>query len=380
MKINISFSALEAAVQKMNPGEIVKFEVTQSLEARDPVDISLGVGLEVDITDVEVTAGLLSYKGRQVLLYIRDHGTGVRKALDDGSSGRKYHLADCKVLQGMREKGRFERYVVTNDTSEQFLVTGYDRFTNEQLEGSTDLKVCKTCLNHLNYKGYQSGGNRTDIFSKFTMDEFFSTYSSHFEFMPSRNAEKVDDGYTKDWSIVSSNYKASKSYTCESCHVTLDKFEHKRLLHTHHVNGVKSDNRTSNLKALCADCHSKQRFHEHMFVPRNDKQTIIELRKKQTIIRSNNSWQELFDYSDSAVHGVLHLCQQRRTEAPEVGVDIVNTASEIIGSAELAWRNMKVAVVLNDEEKDIVSSVGWKVFKTDEFIQQFNLGFDVFRR
>lgn len=379
MKININLSALESAVQKMNPGEIVKFEVTESLGDRDPIDISLGVGIDVNIGDVEVTAGLLSYKGRQVLLYIRDHGTGVRKALEDGASGRKYHLADCKVLQGMREKGRFERYVVTNDTSDQFLVTGYDRFTNELLEGSTDLKVCKTCLNHLNYKGYQAGGQRNDIFNKFTMDEFFSTYSSHFEFMPSRKADKANDGYTSDWSKISNSYKASQDYTCESCNVILNKFEHKKLLHTHHINGVKSDNRTSNLRALCVDCHSKQLFHEHMFVPRNEKQLIIVLRKQQTLINSQNNWQELFEYSDSAVHGVLHLCQQRRTEPPEVGVDIVNLQAEIIGCAELAWRDSKVAIVLDEEEKNIISNVGWKVFKTDEFLQQFNLDYNLLK-
>lgn len=372
MKLTVTFKALESAVKLMKPGEMVKFFASETLKARDPIDISLGAGVEVDISDVEVTAGLLSYKGRQVLLYIRDHGTGVRKALEDGSQGRKYHLADCKVLQGMREKGRFERYVVTNDTSDQFLVTGYDRFTNEQLEGSTDLKVCKTCLNHLNYKGYQAGGIKTKIFEAFTMDEFFSTYSSHFAYLPGRQADDKNDGYTKDWVSVSSDYKLSKKFTCESCHVDLSQFEHKKLLHTHHINGVKSDNREANLKALCADCHSKQLFHEHMFVPRKDKQTIIELRKQQSLINDQNNWQELFEYSDAAVHGVLYLCQKRGAQKPEVGFDIQDSQSTIIGSAELAWKGAKIAVVLDDDEKPQLESIGWRVFKTSELIINYD--------
>jgi hypothetical protein len=372
MKLTVTFKALESAVKLMKPGEMVKFSASETLKARDPIDISLGAGVEVDISDVEVTAGLLSYKGRQVLLYIRDHGTGVRKALEDGSQGRKYHLADCKVLQGMREKGRFERYVVTNDTSDQFLVTGYDRFTNEQLEGSTDLKVCKTCLNHLNYKGYQAGGIKTKIFEAFTMDEFFSTYSSHFAYLPGRKADDKNDGYTKDWVSVSSDYKLSKKFTCESCQVDLSQFEHKKLLHTHHINGVKSDNREANLKVFCADCHSKQLFHEHMFVPRKDKQTIIELRKQQSLINDQNNWQELFEYSDAAVHGVLYLCQKRGAQKPEVGFDIQDSQSTIIGSAELAWRGSKVAVVLDDAEKPQLESIGWRVFKTSELIINYD--------
>lgn len=377
MKIVIDFSALETAVKKMNPSEIINFEVTEALKARDPIDIILSDGLEVILSEVEVTAGLLSYKGRQVLLYIRDHGTGVRQALEDGSTGRRYHLADCKVLHDMRSKGRFERYVVTNDTSDQFLVTGYDRFTHEQLEGSTDLKVCKTCLSYLNYKGYQAGGNRVSIFNNFTMDEFFSTYSSHFEFMPTRKASDVNDGYSRDWSSVSNNFKASKGYTCESCHVVLEKFEHKKLLHTHHINGVKSDNRPENLKALCADCHSKQLFHQHMFVPRGEKQTIIELRKQQSIISDKNNWEELFKYSDSATHGVLHLCKERRTEPPTLRVDIKNERSDVIGYAQLAWPNKKVAIVFDEEEKEPLSNNGWSVYRTNEFLSQLNLNYNL---
>ncbi|PWI34736.1 HNH endonuclease [Vibrio albus] len=374
MKLSVTFSGLAKAVQLMNPSEKGVFTSGSDIGERDPIGIQLAKGVEVDLSEVETISGLLSYQGRQVLLYIRDHGAGVRKALEDGSQGRKYHLADCKVLQEMREKGRFERYVVTNDTSDMFSVTGYDRFTQEAIEGETDLKVCKVCLRHLNYKGYQVGGNKGLIFNSFAMDEFFSTYSSHFLYMPTRLSDEVNDGYSPDWARVSANYKQKQNFTCEKCGVVLDKAIHRHLLHTHHINGVKSDNKESNLRVLCADCHSKEAFHEHMFVPRKDKHLIIELRKRQSILNDHNNWQELFEYSDAAVHGVLHMCQQRRTNKPEVGMDIVNTCSEVVGCAELAWPDSRLAIVLDDEEKSLIASSGWQVVRTDEFIEGFATG------
>ncbi|PMG78006.1 hypothetical protein BCU83_14840 [Vibrio breoganii] len=145
----------------------------------------------------------------------------------------------------------------------------------------------------------------------------------------------------------------------------------RQLLHTHHKDGVKTNNSEPNLIALCADCHSKEAFHEHLFVSHKERQTIISLRKQQLIINDHNSWQELFDYADSAVHGVLHMCQRNRTSMPEVGLDITNQHSEIIATAELAWPLQKIAVVLDDEEKHILQNAGWKSLRTDELIQNF---------
>ncbi|WPU32705.1 HNH endonuclease [Pseudoalteromonas piscicida] len=66
-------------------------------------------------------------------------------------------------------------------------------------------------------------------------------------------------------------------YTCEQCGVELSQY--KRLLHTHHINGVKTDNSISNLRALCLDCHKKQPKHEHMHVTHNDQLIINQLRR-----------------------------------------------------------------------------------------------------
>ena len=114
MTIQFDFSELEAAVRLMGAAP-VEFDVHVKAAPLDRIDAELEQGIELpDLQDVEVSNGLLNYKGRQILLYIRDHAGKVRKTLEDGKLGNKFHVADCKTLQGMRANGRFERYVVTN--------------------------------------------------------------------------------------------------------------------------------------------------------------------------------------------------------------------------------------------------------------------------
>ncbi len=44
----------------------------------------------------------------------------------DGAKGKRFHVNDCKTLQDMKARGRFEeRYVVRNGLSPDFRVYGY---------------------------------------------------------------------------------------------------------------------------------------------------------------------------------------------------------------------------------------------------------------
>lgn len=276
MKLRIDFRALQENVRKMGADER-DFVLGVELSAIDPIDTELETGIVIGPDDIEYTSeGLLSYKGRQVLLYIQDHGGSIEKALADGSEGRKYHVAYCSTLEEMHKKGRFERYVVKNDVSGEFYITGSDYRTKKHEEGYTRLNVCKNCLKHLNYKNYKS--NSYEVFKGFSLDEFFTVYESHFKYKPKREAGKDKDGtYSSTWKKKSREYRESVDWTCESCGVDLS--AHRKLLHAHHKNGVKSDNSFLNLQALCIECHSLQPKH-NLKVTYNQKQTLQRLRTK----------------------------------------------------------------------------------------------------
>lgn len=64
-------------------------------------------------------------------------------------------------------------------------------------------------------------------------------------------------GYVKDWEEISYAYRATHNFTCERCGIHIeDGFDHQ-YMQTHHKNGVKTDNRESNLECLCIECHSR---------------------------------------------------------------------------------------------------------------------------
>ena len=133
----------------------------------------------------------------------------------------------------MRGKGRFERYVATNDCSGEFTITGTDQ-AQVGTSGKAPLKVCKNCLRELNYDGYRH--ERHGAFARFDLQRFFETYSSYFPHMPMRMPGEQDGGYAPDWAEVSRRRRENANHTCEDCGVRLG--QHPGLLHVHHVNGV----------------------------------------------------------------------------------------------------------------------------------------------
>ena len=340
------------AIEVMEPEKKGTFTLALQETHIDKISAELEQGKDVELKDVEVESGLLSYKGRHVTLYIKANGSSAR-----------FHISDCSTLQSMRLNGRFERYVVTNNTSGEFVVdTSYG-------ETKARLKVCKNCLRKLNYKGCNTTTQIDPIVQHFNMVEFFSTYSSFFPHMPSRQAETAKSGYTDDWSKVSSHYRVEKNFECEECKV--DMRSHRALLHVHHTSGVKSDNRPSNLKALCIDCHSKQPKHEHMALSHSERQTINDLRKAQGLLDVLNDWQELFDYSDPGVHGVLHACQQAYLKRPEINYFVENEFGELAARLELAWPKHKFGIAISSNDIEDATKNGWDVVGINDFLGSY---------
>jgi hypothetical protein len=363
MNLSVDFSVLTAALSQMGTTPI-NFDIKTELGSLADIDIGLSKGFEVDFKDIEFDTGLACYEGRQVLLYIKDHSYNnkIYGVLKDGTQGNKFHVADCEMLERMRQNGRFDRYVVTNKLNGKFAVAGTDNQTNELIEGETKLNVCQFCLEAINYQKFATikrGPPRKSFVQGFQLAEFFDTYSSFFKFMPTGIANNQTTHYTDDWKDVSKKVRIKFDYQCQQCGVDLS--QHKSLLHVHHINGVKSDNSASNLTPLCCDCHRKQPDHQHMFTKHDETKRIAQLRNAQGL-NTKESWKDIYKLADPGVHGVIDLLEKHHVSLPEVGEEIVNDKQEVAAELELAWPLKKVGIAIDKAEAIAATKLGWKVY------------------
>lgn len=226
----------------------------------------LAEGIVITNLDEVIPAddGTLEYKGQKVILYIRDQRISLRYQGKPGGSYR-FHVSDCDTLQAMRDKGRYERYVVATRKDGKFKVNRFhfDELVEKDIE--CEIPVCKNCLRRLNYKGYSNKAYpvKIHIWENFDLIDFFDKYSSRITKLPKHTDQTAPlDSYAPDWEIISNRYRESANWTCERCGVNLK--EHRSFLQVHHKNGVKSDNTRQNLQALCIRCHAQKPDHEHL--------------------------------------------------------------------------------------------------------------------
>ena len=282
MKLNLDFADLQNLVRSMGASTTNWKIGSVQLSPRAKAYQELEKGKEIALEELEAGPGkLLTYNGEQVLLYIKDTRSSKDTLLYAPEDSRRFHIAECRTLNEMRAKGRFERYVVTTRSDGFFLVDYLERETNESGEIEAGLKVCKYCLGEINYELYNfKKVEQNEIWNEFLISSFLKEYSTFFTKLPGRmDTNAPVDRYVKDWAKISRDFRSSRDWICENCHVDLS--SNRRLLHTHHISGVKTDNSEKNLKALCAVCHSEEPAHSHLKVTESERRTIKSARLLQ---------------------------------------------------------------------------------------------------
>ena len=157
------------------PQDYVSAEEMANLESK---------GLDVEESDVRILEdGTLAYKNLRVVLYIRSPNSPYTDDLDiDESwraprrsvaddSGPRFHIANCRTLEKMRQSGRGDRYVVSTRDDCQFEIV-----TAGGSVSTRSLRVCKNCLEKLDWRGFNraSGVERDLRVKAFSLIHFFS--------------------------------------------------------------------------------------------------------------------------------------------------------------------------------------------------------------
>ncbi|MGL5290441.1 MAG: HNH endonuclease [Vibrionaceae bacterium] len=367
MKLTVDLSALLRAVEPLG-SVVTDFAITSQATELKSLAKGLILNKDVRLEEIDGTHGVLSYDGYQVMLYIPDQGEDIEAVLENGKLGRRIHVAECSTLELMRNTGRFKRYDVISRVDGLFPVFGAMQGAKSVIKGEAALGVCKNCLKILNYKGYESQSFTTkeEVFDSFSFKQFFATYSSYFKSLPDSNTASSPGTYTADWQTISSQLRSKLNYTCEQCGVCL--VTDKRLVHTHHINGNKTDNSAENLRVLCADCHKKQPHHAHVHVSHEDMLKINQHRREQHKF-------DVFDYNkirecaDTALDGLLQKCQAMKLPGAELGIAINDNGNMV--SIDLCWPRRKVAVLINMANANALRAHGWNVFAAFDALSNF---------
>lgn len=113
MKINFDPRSLQILLHRMgaryrewapNPLEQTGIQIPE-------IDIEIGLeGLEQ--LERDPVTGVFKKNGHAVVLYIRDSRMTRQELLDSPEKGPKFHLRDCRTIEDMKRKKRFERYFI----------------------------------------------------------------------------------------------------------------------------------------------------------------------------------------------------------------------------------------------------------------------------
>lgn len=335
MKLDVHFPELEDLVRSIGASPVRWVSDAEPLSALEPfaslpeseLRQRLQQGILIDKKNEGTTqqvvplvtkqGPVLTYQGEQVILYIRDtqkskeilEGAFEQDRAEESSKEDKkettderprFHVAWCRKLEDMEKDEKLNRYVMTDNTSGYFEVDFYNWKTKEGGEIVCTLNVCKYCLRKTKYGDYHKlrgddKERKAKAVAGFSLRDFFKKHDSVFPHRPKYTAKNVPPNeYPKNWEQISREKKIAQKWTCEQCNVDLSEHVHRYLLHTHHINKIKGDCGSANLRVLCVACHTEQ--HNHM--------------KRKALLKSNPEAQQL--------RKIEHLRREQDLSLPKV--------------------------------------------------------------
>ena len=268
--VKIDFSALApliAARKRMGAplreiGPVVPEPIAWPEDEDDvPIHDRADVGRALD--------GRIVVRGRYAIVYIQDTWDPVERLRREPESSKKYHLYHCRTLEQMLDRGRFERYVATDRRDGAFSVHSRER---DGTRRTIDARLAP-CWNCMILAGHAESP------ATFDLGAFFERNgdSPRRGRIPStRDTDGRSSDYGPGWRALSQRLREEACWCCSECGVCLEAY--RKLLHVHHVNGVKSDDRPVNLKVLCVLCHRAEPNHQHLKVDGPSERLIRELR------------------------------------------------------------------------------------------------------
>ena len=191
----------------LNCDEFKLIKKLMGISDNDKTDFTIVIS--ADDPNLKSTPTGFTYKGRRVILYIRD-----QVQYGDKPGEYKFHLVDCTTLKTMRNQNRYGKYVVSTSTSGKFKVNRI--INNRSTEIEAELHVCKHCLKQLKRRGYNFA------YKNFSIEEFFKAMnddnSGNFSYLPLENDLTAPKNvYPEDWPEISRRLKKKYNYTCQEC-------------------------------------------------------------------------------------------------------------------------------------------------------------------